>query len=133
MRKIVFKDLESVFSCNEEKWIITASNGRSAAFVDQKDPFLPLLEKSFSEFDKAFNDESGGRSSLVVFPYVDLLRFGIQSESEYWQGLALERMGECGKIDMLIEELQRVKASGLSQKNRHLAAKILNKKTGEVS
>jgi hypothetical protein len=58
-------------------------------------------------------------------PIQAAVRYALTSESEYWQGLAIEWV-ETGTIDKdMLAALDTVAASGISQKNRHRAQRLL--------
>jgi hypothetical protein len=104
--------------------------GRSAASG------LPILEKSPQQFMSKLSNALAARSLpreiIETFPIKVVLICAMESESLYWQRLALNWAGILERDQALIHALSKLTERGLSQAVRHGARKHLRRLTSGV-
>ena len=93
--------------------------------------FLPCLELSFEELRQA------GRKGLAqaqlsasvgdTFPFSDLIVAGLESGSEYWVTLALDRIEEGVRDGQVDEAIRSAAISAPTQRLRHRSKALLGK------
>ncbi|HBN9509818.1 hypothetical protein [Pseudomonas aeruginosa] len=112
--------------CNSEGlWYL--SMGDQVFFLQEEESFwrvLVLLEKPYEEVREKLE---GG------FCYLNVVLAGLDSESDYWIGLALSWIEQGGVevSDVLLARLEGVvEGRRASQKNRHKAFSVLRKTGG---
>ena len=91
--------------------------------------FLPCLEIPLQELQQTI------RSGLIriglppefecTFPYADLIVAGLESRSEFWIKVALERIQEGERSERVIDAIRVASASAPTQKLRHSARRLL--------
>ncbi len=116
-------------------WVVEAGNGllqlrEPESFVST----LPLLEKPRSfisqQIHQILDSETLGSLIEQTFPIVDVIRMGLEMESDYWANLALDWFDELSIIDkqQLVDILKVLsKAKWTSQKTRQKAIRKIGK------
>lgn len=90
---------------------------------------LPLLEKPRVVVERELRSAAAATSIttdiLASFPVEDVLVTALQSQSEYWQGLALEWLPVSveGRLRASVESVEK---TGASQRIRHHAKRLLH-------
>jgi len=136
------KDKKQVFQIPGKKWwVLVTSNGkwgmcrddRFLAFtsIESVMPLLPLLELSYVDVEELI---CGGlkRHKIDIrvmdsFPYEYLLCCALTWPTDYWTSLALSWLEEgCPTTKEILACLEvALEKDSLSQKNKHLARKIM--------
>ena len=117
------------------QWVVETREGLHV--LSDERPFvfiLPLLERStssikliLSDFFKSLSIET---NPWEIFPYLELIRAGLEKESDYWAELAFNWFKELSakeKHSMKEALSVIVDAKWASQKVRHLARKELKR------
>lgn len=91
---------------------------------------VAYMEKPLTQFKAELSAEltlNGFDAELAqMFPFNAVVRCGLESPSDYWAGLALFWLEALGYHKSLIAPLKNIAfASWASQKNRHLARRLL--------
>lgn len=131
-----------VIKINGDTWYGLSEDGRWVAGSEDENvrlveisghepavPLLACLEHSRSEIESlvAAGCQFVGLPAAVVdtFPFEAGVTCGLMSSSDYWIGLAIEWLQDMPINDRMAKILSGVvKSKGVSQKNRHRAARL---------
>jgi hypothetical protein len=116
----------------EGRWVVAAADG-SIADVEAAEnylPLFPLLEGSFDEardsLEAEFRKRGLNEKWLQFFPFEEMVAAALISRSKSWAGLAFEWLDTLGPSDTLCAALDLVRNTGMTQQQRHHAARTLS-------
>ncbi len=109
----------------------------AAVFQENKPFFLPMLVMRFSEVQRAIREGillAGIPVEIEgAFPFEELVVVGLESESEHWNRLALDRISELSPSVNLFKALTDSSEHAPTQQLRHRAKKLAAKMRRELS
>jgi hypothetical protein len=115
-------------------WVV--ENHAGLVSLEEATPFifvLPLLERPISQVKKEIHHSVGteklAKSVETVFPFVSIIKAGLEKRSEYWAELALGWFEELSGLEQqqLTDALKEVsRAKWASQKLRHRVMRLLS-------
>ena len=116
---------------DQGQWVVAAADG-TVANVESADeylPLFPLLEMPLDEARAVLATELRARRLpeewLHAFPFDGLVVAALTARSKFWPGLALSWAAALHGSERVIAALDVVQKLGLTQHQRHEAARIL--------
>lgn len=114
------------------RWVVAAADG-SVVDVETLEnylPLFPLLEMPFDEarenLEAEFKKRSLNEKWLLFFPFEDMVAAALTSRSKSWSNLALQWLEKLGPSETLCAAVDVVRSTGMTQQQRHQAARILS-------
>jgi len=114
------------------QWVVAAADG-SVVDVQAAENYLPLfpllelpIDEARDQLKTEFTKRGVNEKWLQLFPFHDLVAAGLTIRSKSWASLAFRWVENLGPSETLCAAVDLVRTMGLTQAQRHEAARVLS-------